>query len=137
MARCRRCGQMYDPDANAHGSCHFHASAIGVAGAYRLAVTQLRTGVVAGISALGEVREVVDEDEEDEPGGADPWGVGTGRDPQKSSRKTRYRSVLVRQWSCCGGERADEPGCRRGSHLSYDDEDERWSGDWQPRFRIF
>jgi len=136
-ARCRRCGETYDPASNTTTSCAFHASSIGAAGAYRLAVASLRTGVVAGISASGQVREVVDEDEEDEPGGADPWGVGEGRDPEKSSRKTRYRSVLVHRWSCCGGERADEPGCRRGSHLSYDDEDERWSGDWNPRFRIF
>lgn len=47
------------------------------------------------------------EDEVDEPGGADPRGVRAGRGPTESSRRTRYRSVLVNQWSSCRVERAD------------------------------
>jgi hypothetical protein len=48
--------------------------------------------------------------------GAARWRTGGAGTPRTQKRG------MVRFWDCCGATDAEAPGCRRGPHVSYDEE---------------
>nr|XP_004510968.1 uncharacterized protein LOC101490445 isoform X1 [Cicer arietinum] len=98
--RCLRCNTLYSDQHNSPASCSFHGHTNGERGLFSFAPPH------QGIDGYW----------------SDKSGVTVYKWNEKNNRPNTGRANWKKRWSCCAEYDENSPPCRKGWHVSYDDD---------------